>query len=219
MSFSKRCVDVCLSLVLGAILVLPGMLIAFAILLLDGKPVFYQSERMKTHDQGFTLWKFRTMREGTADNSVTAGYKSDRVTRLGSVLRRTRLDEIPQIFNILRGDMSFVGPRPPLRRFVNMRPELYKDVLRVRPGVTGFATLFFHETEERLLRQCRTSRQADAIYIHQCIPAKARLDLYWAENGSTWRDMVLLWMTFAHVGCREPGKQMLAKSTRAIRTW
>ncbi|MEL7258661.1 MAG: sugar transferase [Pseudomonadota bacterium] len=210
--------DVSLAILLGSILFLPGLLIAFCVLLLDGRPVFYRSERMKTCSRGFTLWKFRTMREGSADNSVTGGYKSDRVTRFGRLLRRTRLDEIPQLFNILRGDMSFVGPRPPLRRFVNLRPDIYKEVLRARPGITGFATLFFHETEERLLGQCHTAQEADAVYIHQCIPAKARLDLYWTDNSTVWRDLVLLWMTFAHVGCGGSGTPMLTKSTRVIRT-
>ena len=218
MTASKRAMDVCLALVFGVILFLPGLVIACGVLLLDGRPVFYRSERMKSFEQGFILWKFRTMREDSADNSVSSGYKSDRITSLGRFLRRTRLDEIPQIINILRGDMSFVGPRPPLRRYVDLRPEIYKKVLTSRPGITGFATVYFHQTEERLLKHSHDKHDADAIYIHHCIPAKAQLDLYWAKHRSLWRDFGLLWLTVAHVCFGGTRRQTPANSTQVIRT-
>lgn len=218
MTASKRVMDICLALVFGAILFLPGLLIACCVLLLDGRPVFYRSERMKSFEQGFTLWKFRTMRDGSADDSVSGGYKCDRITSLGRFLRRMRLDEIPQIINILRGDMSFVGPRPPLRRYVDLRPEIYEKVLTSRPGITGFATVHFHRIEEQLLKHSHNKHDADAIYIHHCIPAKAQLDLYWAEHRSLWRDFGLLWLTVAHVCFEGTHKQTPAKSTQIIRT-
>lgn len=217
MTRSKRCMDVLLALLLGILLLVPALVIAVFIGLFDGRPVFYRSKRMKTADQSFELWKFRTMLEGSADNSVSGGYKSSRVTPFGRVLRRTRLDEIPQLFNILRGDMSFVGPRPPLPRFVLLRPETYREVLQARPGITGFATLYYHETEERLLRPCRSVQEADRVYIHQCIPAKARLDLCWAQNRSTWRDLMLLWLTLSHLVCGASSTQTLTNSAPAIR--
>lgn len=109
----KRLVDIAGALIL-AVPLLPLMaLTALAILVLDGRPIFYISERMKTPSKGFALVKFRTMRPDSADSGVSGGDKVARITRTGAFLRRTRLDEVPQLWNILKGDMSFVGPRPP----------------------------------------------------------------------------------------------------------
>ncbi len=199
MSFSKRALDLSLALVLLTLLILPAICIALLILIFDGRPVLYRSERMGSPQDRFELWKFRTMLPDSADNSITAGHKSSRVTGLGRFLRRTRFDEIPQLFNILRGDMSFVGPRPPLPRFAALCPEIYQVVLRARPGLTGLATLLYHGTEERLLSQCKTRREADMVYMRQCIPAKAALDLYWARHRTVWFDLILLLHTIGHV--------------------
>ena len=153
----KRIFDIVGVLVLLGPL-LPVMAVtALVILLRDGRPVFFLSERMKTAEQGFTLIKFRTMRPGVADGAASGGDKRSCITRTGAFLRRTRLDELPQLWNILKGDMSFVGPRPPLRRYVVDYPGLYRRVLRSRPGVTGLATLIYHRHEEHLLRGCTTA--------------------------------------------------------------
>ena len=120
------------------------------ILILDGRPVLYISERMRAPGKPFMLWKFRTMTNVATDSGVSGGDKAHRITRTGAVMRRYRLDEIPQLWNILRGDIGFVGPRPPLRRYVERFPAVYGEVLKDRPGVTGLATLVFHRTEERL---------------------------------------------------------------------
>jgi len=185
----KRAFDVALALVLAAVLAVPAAVIALAILLTDGRPVLYRAERMRSPGEGFLLWKFRTMRGagGPAERGVSGGDKAARVTRLGRVLRRTRLDEIPQLVNILRGDISFVGPRPPLREYVERFPELYARVLQGRPGVTGLATLVFHGHEERLLAACRSAEETDAVYVRRCVPRKARLDLlYQRARARPW---------------------------------
>lgn len=198
--------DLGLAVFLGLILapVIAG--IALWIVLRDGRPVFYLSERMKTPTQPFTLWKFRTMTTARGDSGVSGGDKAARITRTGRVLRRTRLDELPQLFNILRGDISFVGPRPPLRRYVEKHPEIYARVLRNRPGVTGLATLRYHATEERLLAACRTAAQTDDVYSRRCVPAKARLDLIWAANRSLCFDAKLMVETATKVLGRTPGR-------------
>jgi lipopolysaccharide/colanic/teichoic acid biosynthesis glycosyltransferase len=191
----KRIFDIVGVLVL-AIPLLPVMAVtALVILLRDGRPIFFVSERMKTADQGFALVKFRTMRPDTADSGVSGGDKTARITRTGAFLRRTRLDELPQLWNILRGDMSFVGPRPPLRRYVVDYPGLYRRVLRARPGVTGLATLIYHRHEERLLRGCTTAAQTDAIYRRACIPRKARLDLIYLQRQSLTLDLWIIFRT------------------------
>jgi len=195
MTPAKRLMDVLLALILVVILSPLIVAVAVAILVIDGRPIFYLSERMKTPDTSFCLWKFRTMRNTGDDGGVSAGYKRNRITPLGAWLRRQRLDELPQLINILRGDMSFVGPRPPLRRYVELRPELYAKVLRNRPGVTGLATLIYHRTEERLLRACDTREATEDTYVRRCIPVKARLDLIWARHSNTCYDLRLIWRT------------------------
>ncbi|SLN11187.1 UDP-glucose:undecaprenyl-phosphate glucose-1-phosphate transferase [Roseovarius litorisediminis] len=195
MTPTKRLVDIILALILAAVLAPVVAVISLAILISDGHPVFYRSERMKTPEKPFNLWKFRTMRAVPDDHGVSAAYKSRRITRLGAWLRRHRLDELPQLFNILRGDMSFVGPRPPLRCYVDMYPALYSRVLQNRPGVTGLATLVYHRTEEKLLENCHSASETEEVYVRRCIPMKARLDLIWADNQSLCYDLQLICLT------------------------
>ena len=207
MSPQKRLMDIGLALVLGIILLPAFLILALLVLLKDGRPVFYRSERMKRPDQAFMLWKFRTMSEVANDSGVTAGYKAARVTKMGHWLRRHRLDELPQLYNILRGDMSFVGPRPPLRCYVDMHPALYARVLQNRPGVTGLATLYFHHREEHMLAACASADESEALYVRRCIPVKARLDLIWAKNQSLCYDARLIVETARRVFSRRKKKQ------------
>ena len=195
MSPSKRTLDLALALVAGVLLLPVGLVIAAAIALVDGRPVFYGSERMAGPGRPFTLWKFRTMRPDAADAGVTGADKAARITRVGRLLRRTRADEIPQLWNVLTGEMSLVGPRPPLRRYVEMFPDLYAAVLQSRPGVTGLATLVFHGHEERILERCRTSAGTEAAYVRRCVPRKARLDLIYTRRRSLCFDLVILGRT------------------------
>jgi len=195
----KRIMDIGLSLVLITVLAVPFLLICLWILLSDGRPIFFPSERMKAPRTPFTLWKFRTMIADRNDTGVSGGYKSTRITKTGHVLRAKRLDELPQLWNILKGDMSFVGPRPPLRRYVELCPDIYERVLRNRPGVTGLATLTYHPTEERLLSKCGSAEETEDVYLRQCIPAKARLDLLWARKRSVCYDSGLILQTIRRV--------------------
>jgi len=195
----KRLFDILLALILIAVLAIPAAAIALVILTRSGRPVFHVSERMKTPDRAFFLWKFRTMRVARCDSGVSGGDKAARITREGRFLRRLRLDEIPQLFNILRGDMSFVGPRPPLRLYVERFPALYAQVLRSRPGITGLATLCYHRHEERLLAACASAQETDAVYARRCVPRKARLDLIYQRNSGLCHDVVIVWRTFLRV--------------------
>ncbi|WP_111735893.1 sugar transferase [Roseovarius amoyensis] len=195
MTPEKRLFDVVLSLLLGLVLLPVIALIALVILLIDGRPVFYLSERMQTPRRAFKLVKFRTMKADVADAGVTGGDKAGRITRTGHFLRRTRLDELPQIWNILRGDMSFVGPRPPLRQYVERFPDIYQAVLQSRPGVTGLASIVYHSHEEWLLSQCNTVKKTDEVYSRACIPRKARLDLIYQANRTACFDLLLMFKT------------------------
>ncbi|MEL6990100.1 MAG: sugar transferase [Pseudomonadota bacterium] len=199
MTFGKRLLDLVLALVLTVILAVPFLIVALVVLLRDGRPIFFASKRMKTPTESFTLWKFRTMTVDHKDGGVSGGDKAARITPNGAFLRRRRLDELPQLLNILLGDMSFVGPRPPLKRYVALRPDLYKEVLRNRPGVTGLATLRYHQHEERLLSACKTAQETDHTYLSRCVPAKAKIDLIYAKNQSVCFDVKLIWDTTARV--------------------
>jgi len=193
-TLSKRLFDLALALALGLLLLPVFIIVALAILVRDGRPVLFGHTRVKAPGETFTLWKFRTMinMRRKSDHGVSGGHKRRRITRTGHFLRRTRLDEMPQLWNVIRGDISFVGPRPPDPRYVKMFPELYAEVLKSRPGITGLATLAYHKTEERLLAQCRTPQRTEAVYTRRCVPRKAQLDLIYAEQRTLCYDILLM---------------------------
>jgi lipopolysaccharide/colanic/teichoic acid biosynthesis glycosyltransferase len=194
-NLGKRGRDVALALV--AIAVLMPVLIGLALLVLglQGRPVFYVSRRVGRGGRRFWLWKFRSMRPVAADCGLSGGHKQDRISTFGAWLRRTHLDETPQLWNILRGDMSFIGPRPALPEHVARFPDRYAPTLGVRPGLTGLASLRVHKYEARLLGACTTPRQSDQVYFRRCLPKKIRLDLYYQRHQSLAFDLWILWQT------------------------
>lgn len=199
MTWSKRILDVFFA---GVLLIILAPVILFLIGLIlarQGRPIFYVSERMKTPTQSFGLVKFRTMTVVDTDSGVSGGDKAARVTPLGARLRAKRLDEFPQLWNILKGDLSFVGPRPPLREYVERFPDLYRQVLRSRPGVTGLATIRFHRHEERLLARCKTAEETDTTYARTCLPRKARLDMMYQRHRNLCYDFSLVFQTIGNL--------------------
>lgn len=197
----KRLMDIICALGLMVLLAIPFGLLLLWLLLREGRPLFHVSERMHAPNKPFWLWKLRTMRPvaETANAGVSGGDKQDRITKTGRLLRRTRLDEIPQLWNVLKGDMSFVGPRPPLRSYVERFPDLYGQVLKARPGITGLASLHFHRHEERLLARCATPEETDAVYSRICVPRKAYLDRIYLNKRTICLDVALMWQTAAKV--------------------
>ena len=199
MTWRKRIFDLFFASLLVVIL---GPVILYLIWMIwrkQGRPLFYVAERMKSPTESFGLWKFRTMTVVDNDQGVSGGHKEARITPLGARLRAKRLDEFPQLWNILKGDLSFVGPRPPLREYVDRFPDLYAKVLKSRPGVTGLATIRFHKHEDRVLARCDTPEQTDDIYCRVCIPRKARLDLIYQRNQSTCYDFDLVFQTIGNL--------------------
>jgi lipopolysaccharide/colanic/teichoic acid biosynthesis glycosyltransferase len=190
--------DIVLASVLIALLAVPFSALVLWLLWREGRPVFYVSERMRGVDQPFNLWKLRTMTVVPQTKGVSGGDKAGRITPIGRKLRRGRLDELPQLWNILKGDMSFVGPRPPLREYVERFPDLYAQVLKSRPGVTGLASLYYYQHEERLIAACRTPGETDDVYVRRCIPRKAHMDLIYQRRRTFCYDVVLVFRTLAH---------------------
>lgn len=195
MSPSKRMLDLVLVVILSAILIVPFSILLVVMALKEGFPLFYVAERMKGIGEPFWLWKLRTMTVANTEKGVSGGDKSVRITPLGAFIRKARMDEVPQIWNVLKGDMSFVGPRPPLREYVERFPEIYAQVLKSPTGITGLASLRYHGVEERLLAACQTAEETDRVYAEICVPAKARLDLLYQRNWSICVDLKLIWDT------------------------
>ena len=199
MTLSKRLFDLFFACLFAPFVLLALLPLSLWLWFRQGRPVFFGSERMHDSTQGFTLWKLRSMTVVDSDSGVSGGDKAARVTAAGQVLRRTRLDELPQIFNILRGDISFVGPRPPLRQYVVRFPKLYAQVLKSRPGLTGLASLVFAPHEERLLSRAASAEETDQIYARACVPRKAKIDLIYQRHQNRKLDLWLMVVTAARM--------------------
>lgn len=207
MTLGKRLFDVVLALALLVPLSVVMLVVAALLALLEGRPIFYVSERIREPGKPFALLKFRTMSHVAEDAGATGAHKAWRITPLGRFLRRTRIDELPQLFNILRGDMSFVGPRPPLREYVERFPRRYAEVLRTRPGVTGLATLIYHSHEDRIMARCHTPEATEAAYYRRCLPTKLRLDMIYQRRRTLAMDLWIIWntvMTVIKPGWKRP---------------
>lgn len=185
----KRGFDVLVSAI-GLLATLPlGLVISAVIWLSDRGPVFYRQRRVGFRGQHFYILKFRSM-VPNADRfgpSVTKG-RDPRVTRIGRLLRKSKLDELPQLWNVLVGEMSFVGPRPEVPRFVDRYTREQRALLEMRPGITDLATLLFRN-EESLLAG---AADVEAFYVDHCIPRKFELNMRYARQASLWRDCLII---------------------------
>ena len=192
MTAGKRLFDVTLALCLLIPLSVVMLSVAIALAVAQGRPVLYVSDRMRAPSEPFRLLKFRTMTLIDDDSGATGAHKHWRITPFGRFLRRTRIDELPQLFNILRGDMSFVGPRPPLREYVERFPTRYAMVLRTRPGVTGLATLIYHAHEDRIMARCHSPAATENAYYRRCLPTKLRLDMIYQRRRTLALDLWII---------------------------
>jgi lipopolysaccharide/colanic/teichoic acid biosynthesis glycosyltransferase len=166
-------------------------LLAVAIKLDSSGPVLFRSHRVGFRGEEFGMLKFRKMHRDAVGPPLTA-REDKRLTRIGSFLRRTKLDELPQLWNVIRGDMSLVGPRPEVPEFVAHFRQEYQAVLRVKPGMTGLTQLAFARENHILERPELAGRYADRL-----LPAKIEIDTLYASRRSTWMDAkVLVWTVF-----------------------
>jgi lipopolysaccharide/colanic/teichoic acid biosynthesis glycosyltransferase len=190
---SRRALDLCVLLVLAPLLALPMLVISIAVLLDSPGSVFFHARRVGYRGRPFEMIKFRTMRVDNAGHAVAACNDS-RITPVGAFLRSTRLDELPQLWNVLRGEMSLVGPRPELEEFVALHAGDYREILSVPPGVTGPTQLRYSGLEPHLL-----SRHADPerYYRERLLPDKVKLDLEYARSRSFLGDLAVLARTVA----------------------
>ncbi|MBZ0293093.1 MAG: sugar transferase [Anaerolineae bacterium] len=188
----KRLLDIVMSTALLLLFSPLFAAIALVIKLTSPGPVFYRATRIGRDGETFKLYKFRSMvvdADRSGPGITTAG--DARVTRIGRILRKTKLDELPQFINVLRGEMSLVGPRPEDPRYVALYTPEQRAVLRVRPGITSPASVYYRDEESLLVGEDWETR-----YIEEIMPAKLEIDLDYAHKGGISDDLTIMWRTF-----------------------
>ncbi|MBI4442265.1 MAG: sugar transferase [Acidobacteria bacterium] len=186
----KRLFDIITS---AAVLILSApflLLIAAAVWIDSGRPIFYSQWRVGKDFRKFRIRKFRSMRTGGHGASITVSGDR-RVTRIGRVLRAAKLDELPQFWNVLRGDMSLVGPRPEVSEYVELFMERYRRVLTLRPGITDLASIQFRNEEQLLADSEEPMRE----YVRRILPAKLDLAEEYLRKRSFFLDLSVLFRT------------------------
>lgn len=173
---------------IGLLPVFAGLVLA--VILDDGPPVFFHQTRVGKNGRSFRIWKFRTMRVGSVGSVITAAGDG-RITKVGAVLRRWKLDELPQLLNVLIGDMSLVGPRPEVAEYVHLEEPTWQAVLQVRPGITDLASLLYRNEEELL----GAADDPVAFYRESVLPAKLFLNLAYLRSRSFRLDLRLILLT------------------------
>ncbi len=189
---AQRATDVVLS---SAMLLLTAPLwaaLAIAIKVESKGPVLYRAKRIGRHEEPFAMLKFRKMYDGAQGPALTMG-EDDRFTRMGKFLAHSKLDELPQLWNVLKGDMSFVGPRPEDARYVQAHHEAYRRVLAVRPGITGLSQIRYRKEFEHLVGD-----DFEAFYLNTLLPTKLVIDQYYVDHQSWLLDVkCILWTAVA----------------------
>lgn len=190
---AKRLFDLFFS-ALGLMVLAPVLLVLASLVWLEDRgPVFYRQVRVGWQGKPFRIWKFRSM-VLNADQiglPLTVG-RDPRITRIGVVLRGSKLDELPQLINVLVGEMSFVGPRPEVQKYVDLYSNEQRRVLDLRPGITDLASIRYRSEAELLY----ASSNPEQTYITQIMPEKIRLNLEYAQNSSVIADVGVIVKTF-----------------------
>ena len=192
----KRAFDFIFSILL-IIILSPFFLIISMIILVDSKGgIVFTQKRVGKNNCDFDIYKFRTMHTGSDKKGLlTVGAKDQRITRTGYFLRKFKLDELPQLFNVLIGNMSFVGPRPEVRKYVEMYTDGQLRVLAVKPGITDFASIDYANENEILAK----SDNPEDTYVRTVMPAKLELNLKYIREQSFLLDMKIIFRTIGKV--------------------
>ena len=191
---TKRSFDIIMS-ALGMFCLSPLLLLlSLAIILNSGFPVFYFQERIGKGGHAFKLIKFRTMRTNSKGLQITLD-KDPRITSIGSVLRKYKLDELPQLLNIFFGQMSFVGPRPEVRKYVELYTAEEKKIISIKPGLTGLDSLNYSQESELL----KNTIDPEHTYITEILPEKIKLNLVYLEKRSFGYDISIILATIKKI--------------------
>jgi lipopolysaccharide/colanic/teichoic acid biosynthesis glycosyltransferase len=192
----KRLFDILVSF--SALLVLLPVLLVLSIAVAAGSPggAFFRQTRVGLMGREFQLLKFRSMRPGSeAKGQITVGERDPRITGVGHFLRRTKMDELPQLLNVLMGDMSLVGPRPEVPKYVALYTPKQRRVLEVRPGITSLASIRYIKENEILGR----SSDPERTYVDEVMPAKLALDLQYVRERNLMLDLRILFRTLGRM--------------------
>lgn len=192
----KRAFDFVFSCI-GLLLLTPILILIALLIKLDSKgPVLFIQNRVGKNNIDFNIYKFRTMRIASQTKGLlTLGNNDERITRIGYFLRRYKIDEFPQFINILKGDMSFVGPRPELRYYVNFYSEDDMKIFKVRPGITGLASIKYRNEVELL----KAAENPEEYFIKTIIPDKLRFNKMYIEKQNLFLDLKLILLTVVKV--------------------
>lgn len=188
----KRLFDIVFSL-LGLIFISPIFILLSQIIVLDSQGgVFFRGVRVGRYGKDFRIFKFRSMvKDAEGKGKWNVGDNDSRITRIGHFLRKSKLDELPQLINVLIGDMSFVGPRPELRYYVDMYTERERRILEMKPGITDWASV----THFKQFVSFTQSADPDKEYVEKIRPLKLELQLYYYEHRSFWMDIRIIIFT------------------------
>jgi lipopolysaccharide/colanic/teichoic acid biosynthesis glycosyltransferase len=189
---AKRAFDLLFS-VIGLVAITPVMLILAFIITIDSKGgVFYKQVRIGKNQKPFSLYKFRSMRtDADKKGLLTVGNNDSRITKIGYYLRKYKLDELPQLINVLFGNMSFVGPRPEVEKYVKLYNQEQLMVFNVKPGITDWASIKYVNENEILAK----SSQPEKTYIEEIMPAKLKLNLEYVKHNNVFVDIKIILLT------------------------
>lgn len=192
----KRAFDIFFAFI-GLVILFPFFILIATWILLDSRGgVFYRQTRVGKNGKDFKLWKFRSMRpDADKKGLLTVGGRDPRITRSGYFLRKTKIDELPQLINVLVGDMSFVGPRPEVRKYVDLYTDEQRKVLKVRPGITDIASIEYFEENELLAK----SSDPEKTYIEEIMPAKLKLNLQYIDKANLGADIGMILKTIGRI--------------------
>ena len=192
----KRVFDILVSLI-GLVVLLPILLIiGIVIFFKDGRPIFFEQRRVGLNGNFFYLYKFRTMRNSAEKDKKLATINDDRITKLGAFLRNYKLDELPQLINVLFGDISLVGYRPEIPYYVKQYTKAQRVILQYKPGIVDPATLRFSKVENEILAK---SQDIEKDYIEKILPEKIKLSLEYAKKATFLSDVKCLLKCLIHI--------------------
>lgn len=191
----KRIFDIISSL-FGLILLSPFMIIIAILIKIDSKgPIFFKQIRVTKNGREFKIFKYRTMRVGSDKYSQITVGKDSRITKVGDFLRKYKLDEIPQLINVLLGDMSLVGPRPEVPKYVALYTEEQREILKVRAGITDYASIEFSNENEILANES----DPEKAYIEKIMPRKIELNKKYLSEISVMTDIKIILLTIKKI--------------------
>lgn len=203
----KRCFDLTVSL-MGLICLSPLFIVCAWVIKKDGGPFLFQQQRVGQYGKLFNIYKFRSM-VIDADNlgaKVTASHDA-RITRIGRLLRKTKIDELPQLFNVLKGDMSLVGPRPEVPYYVSKWADASKKIiLSVKPGITDYATLYYNDEQAVLAK----ADDLEKAYLYEVMPHKLKMYEQYVKDQSFWLDVKIILATFMKMVGIKTGSDMFS---------